>query len=188
VSEGRFVTWANLISLLRIPLTVAAAFFVARGLRLHAGVFVVLAAASDWLDGYLARSTGTVSGWGKILDPLADKVSFGLFALALVLCGLLRPWILLAMVARDLIIGLGGLLVAVRGEPPSAGMPGKVSTGATALFLARQALFPEAQVIPGILPGADLLGVIALASLLYSFGWYLAAFRRLIEGGGRRCA
>lgn len=177
-----------MISLFRIPLSAGAAYFVLLGSRLPAGIFILLAAASDWLDGRLARSTGTVSDWGRILDPLADKVSFGLFALALVHGGLLRLWILLAMASRDLIIGLGGLLVAGRAKPPSAMMPGKVSTVATAVFLTRQALFPEAQAIPDILPGADILGIAALASLLYSFVWYLAAFPGLMGERGRRCA
>jgi CDP-diacylglycerol--glycerol-3-phosphate 3-phosphatidyltransferase len=188
VPEGRFLTGANLISLGRIPLSAGAAYFVLLGSRPPAGVFILLAAASDWLDGRVARSTGTVSDWGRILDPLADKISFGLLALALVHGGLLKLWILLAIAARDLVIGLGGLLVAGRAKPPSALMPGKVSTCAAAAFLARQALFPEAQLIPDILPGADILGVIALASLLYSFVRYLAAFPGLMEGGGRRCA
>ncbi|MFO7627002.1 MAG: CDP-alcohol phosphatidyltransferase family protein [Candidatus Fermentibacteraceae bacterium] len=188
VAEGRFFTAANVISLVRIPLGAAASYFIVRVMPLPAGIFVFAAIASDWLDGFVARRTGTVSDWGRILDPLADKIAFALFAWALVHTGALRLWVLLVLLSRDVLIGVGGLFIAKRLKPPSARPLGKLSTVLMALFLTRQAFFPTAVLGPQVLPGADLLGAAAMVLVITSFIDYLAAFPGLYRTESRRCA
>ncbi len=177
--SGRFFTTANMISLARIPLAAGAAFSILNGQRLSTAVFMLAAAASDWLDGFIARKTGTVSDWGKILDPAADKVAFLLAALALVRTDLLEPWVLWMLLGRDGLIAAGGLLMSARMTPPSANIWGKAATTALALFMIRQALFPEiAWPRGGILPGADILGTAAAGLIAVSFLTYAAVFIR----------
>jgi len=188
VAEGRFLTAANVISLARIPLGAAASYFIVRGMPTLSGLFVFTAIASDWLDGFVARRTGTVSDWGRILDPLADKVAFALFAWALVHTGALRLWVLLVLLSRDVLIGLGGLFLAGRIKPPSARPLGKLSTLLMALFLTRQAFFSGVVLGPVVLPGADLLGAAAMLLVIVSFIDYLAAFPGLYRLESRRCA
>lgn len=188
MAEGRFLTAANMISLARIPFGAAASCLVVRHMQTAAGIFVLAAIVTDWLDGFLARRTGTVSDWGRILDPLADKVAFALFAWALVHTGALRLWVLLVLLSRDILIGLGGLFIAGRMKPPSARPLGKISTLFMALFLTRQALLPGAIAGPEILPGADLLGTAAMVLVVASFIDYLAAFPGLCRTETRRCA
>lgn len=188
MAEGRFFTAANAISLARIPLGAAASFFIVRQMPFAAGILLFAAIASDWLDGLVARRTGTVSDWGRILDPLADKVAFALFAWALVHTGALRLWVLLVLLSRDVLIGVGGLFLAKRLKPPSARPLGKLSTVLMALFLTRQALFPGAALGPELLPGTDLLGVAAMAMVVTSFIDYLAAFSGLYRTESSRCA
>lgn len=188
VAEGRFLTAANMISLARIPLGAAASYCIVRGMPSLSGVFVFAAILSDWLDGFLARRTGTTSDWGRVLDPLADKTAFALFSWALVHAGALRLWVLLVLLSRDILIGLGGLFIAGRMRPPSARPLGKLSTLLMALFLARQALLPGAVIGPEILPGADLLGTAAMLLVITSFFDYLAAFPGLCRTESRRCA
>lgn len=186
--EGRFFTAANVISLVRIPFGAAASYFIVRGMPFPAGICVFAAIATDWLDGFVARRTGTVSDWGRLLDPLADKVAFALFAWALVHTGALRLWVLLVLLSRDVLIGLGGLFVAGKMKPPSARPLGKLSTVLMALFLTRQAFFPGAVLGPTVLPGADLLGAAAMLLVIVSFIDYLAAFPKLCRTESRRCA
>jgi CDP-diacylglycerol--glycerol-3-phosphate 3-phosphatidyltransferase len=65
-----------------------------------------LAAATDWLDGYLARKQGLTSTLGRILDPLVDKVLIGgayIFLLKVKESGL-EPWMVTVVVARELVI------------------------------------------------------------------------------------
>lgn len=188
MAEGRFFTAANVISLVRIPFGAAASYFILRGMPLLSGLFVFTAIASDWLDGCVARRTGTVSDWGRLLDPLADKIAFALFAWALVHTGALRLWVLMVLLSRDVLIGVGGLFLAGRMKPPSARPLGKLSTVLMALFLTRQAFFPGAVLGPTVLPGADLLGAAAMLLVIASFIDYLAAFPRLCRTESRRCA
>lgn len=68
-----------------------------------------LAAASDGLDGFLAKRFGWTSQLGKALDPLADKILLvGVFA-TLAFTGLVPVWLAVTAVARDLIITAGAL-------------------------------------------------------------------------------
>lgn len=67
----------NAITFSRLVLTVI--FIISTGFSTHAGnvvalVTFVIAAVSDWLDGYLARKLGLVTPLGKLMDPLADKI------------------------------------------------------------------------------------------------------------------
>jgi len=67
------------------------------------------AAASDGLDGFLAKRFGWTSQLGKVLDPLADKILLvGVFA-TLAFIGLVPMWLAVTAVARDLIITAGAL-------------------------------------------------------------------------------
>lgn len=185
--EGRFSTAANYLSIARVPLSAAASVFIYRGMPVPAGVLAVIAVSTDWLDGFIARRTGTVSDWGKILDPLADKISYGLFALALVLSGALAPWFLFVLILRDVLIGAGGLFLAAGSSPPGARTSGKISTLLVSVFLLRQAFFPGA-LLTGVLPGADLVGALALGAVVLSFFDYACLFFRRLDGEPRECS
>jgi len=92
------------------------------------------AAFTDWLDGYVARKTNTVSEWGKIMDPVADKVLVGAVVVMLLLKGLLPAWFVTLVVARDIVIILGSLWARRKTTVilPSL-MSGKLAVTATAL-------------------------------------------------------
>ena len=85
-------------------------------------VLFALAAVSDGLDGWLAKSFGWTSRLGKILDPLADKLLLVTLFVTLVWTGLAPLWLGVAVVARDLLI-VGGavayrvLIGYVEGRP-----------------------------------------------------------------------
>src|SRR5437660_2825027 len=74
---------------------------------------LVVAAVTDWLDGYLARRYNQTSSFGRVLDPLTDKVLIcGAFIFLLpVRDAGLEPWMVTVVVARELLItGLRGFL------------------------------------------------------------------------------
>ncbi|MDB5528987.1 MAG: pgsA [Devosia sp.] len=76
----------NLITIARILAIVPIIALVMTGdtnLRLIALILYILAAASDWLDGYLARKWNQISPLGRMLDPIADKLLVGLLIAAL---------------------------------------------------------------------------------------------------------
>lgn len=97
----------NQLTLLRVLLTPVFAFFILSDSPLNKqislGVFVV-AALTDWYDGWIARKFGYVSRWGKFLDPLADKVLSSAALLVYVTLGLVDGWMVWIVIVRDFLI------------------------------------------------------------------------------------
>jgi CDP-diacylglycerol--glycerol-3-phosphate 3-phosphatidyltransferase len=125
---------ANCVTLSRVPL-----LFIVVGLmyfRIPFGstlcfLVYLLAALSDWLDGYLARRCDIVSTFGKFMDALADKIFMvGLFVAILVL-GILPQWALffvLLIIGREFLVTGVRLVALSRGIILVAEQIGKVKT------------------------------------------------------------
>jgi CDP-diacylglycerol--glycerol-3-phosphate 3-phosphatidyltransferase len=94
---------------------------------LAAAVFGVLA-ATDGVDGYLARTRGEVTTFGKFLDPLADKILVTAALLALVDLGVLRSWIALIIIAREFIVSGLRMVASAEGQVIAASWYGKLKT------------------------------------------------------------
>lgn len=97
----------------------------ARGLCL--GLFV-LAVATDWLDGYLARTRRQVTALGVLLDPIADKVLVIGLLLAFLQLGLIRAWMVLVIAIREFLITGVRLYAASRHLVIPAAREGKHKT------------------------------------------------------------
>jgi len=85
----------NLITIARILAIIPIVWLVISGditLRIIALVIYVIAAASDWLDGYLARAWNQYSPLGRMLDPIADKLLVGILIAALAWDGSFSGW------------------------------------------------------------------------------------------------
>lgn len=132
---GKFWTAPNVLTLSRLVIVVPLAYLVlVRGPVAWVVALTLCAVATDWFDGRLARWSHSVSGWGKVLDPLVDKVGGGAIVLALVVRGSLPVWYVALMFARDLLIVLGGIRMARRaGLIPSSLFAGKVAVTAVAI-------------------------------------------------------
>lgn len=94
---------------------------------LAAAVFGVLA-ATDGVDGYLARSRNEVTTFGKFLDPLADKLLVTAALLALVDLDILPSWIALVIIAREFIVSGLRMVASAEGQVIAASWYGKVKT------------------------------------------------------------
>lgn len=91
-------------------------------------VVFILACVTDWLDGYLARKNNEVTNFGKILDPLADKMLVTAALLCLVNDHLVSPWIAIIILAREFIVSGIRISAAADGNVIAASMWGKVKT------------------------------------------------------------
>jgi CDP-diacylglycerol--glycerol-3-phosphate 3-phosphatidyltransferase/cardiolipin synthase len=111
------VSWtpANAITVVRIglvPLVVGALLIdTAGGWRLVATALFAVAALSDRLDGYLARRMDQVTDWGKLADPIADKLLMGGTLVTLSALGDLPWWVTVVIGVREL--GITALRLAV---------------------------------------------------------------------------
>lgn len=132
----------NVLSALRFPF--AALFpFAGGAVRL---ALVVAAAASDWIDGRLARGTRSVTRLGEVLDPVADKTFMVVVLLTLGLEGALPLWTLPLLLLRDLGVALGALVLAVRGRRVSmpARTAGKMVTWLQFASIGAMLIWPQA--------------------------------------------
>ena len=100
----------NTISVIRLLLVVPIAMSMLEGNYLQSLSLFLIASVSDGMDGYLARRFGWVSAFGKIIDPLADKLLLLVTTIVLAILGHFPVMVLLLMIAKDLTI-LGGVLV-----------------------------------------------------------------------------
>jgi len=107
----------NLLSISRALLVIpfAAVMLSSRpDARFWGAAIIVAAAITDKLDGLLARRFGEETEWGRILDPLADKVAAGSVALVLLVLNQIPLWFVLAVLGRDLLIVAGGMYAKAR--------------------------------------------------------------------------
>jgi CDP-diacylglycerol--glycerol-3-phosphate 3-phosphatidyltransferase len=121
----------NVLTLLRIlavPVIVVALLGeTPNGDALAAGVFA-LAAFTDGLDGYIARRRRDVTTFGKLMDPLADKLLIVAALVSLVSLGRLAAWVAMVIIARELAVtGLRAVAVE-QGVVISASWLGKLKT------------------------------------------------------------
>lgn len=124
----------NKLTFIRLVLAVPFIYFLqesnAEGFvyRMIAFVLFVVASLTDFFDGYLARKYNLVTDFGKLMDPLADKI---LVISALVLFVELKyipAWMSIIVIAREFLISGIRMLAAAKGEVIPAGKLGKYKT------------------------------------------------------------
>jgi CDP-diacylglycerol--glycerol-3-phosphate 3-phosphatidyltransferase len=122
----------NTLTLFRIaaiPVIIVLLLFPNRFCTFVAALLFSLAAITDYLDGYFARRYGLISNFGKIMDPLADKLLVSSSFIMLSSHGWIPAWIVCAIVGRELAVtGLRNFISGV-GEDVSASNLGKYKTG-----------------------------------------------------------
>ena len=154
-----------------------------------AGIFILIS-CTDWIDGYLARSRGEVTDFGKFMDPLADKILVAAALIALVELAVLPGWPVLIILAREFIVSGIRMVAASKGEVIAASWYGKAKTVfqmiAIVLFLAKDALvFPTAVAAftnPLFVLSWAVMGI-ALVLTIMSMLDYLVKARHLLKGG-----
>ncbi len=103
---------SNLLSLVRILLIwPTIRYLLEPGARYKALVMIALGMATDAVDGPLARARGEESGLGKLLDPIADKITLNAVALSLARRNKFPRWVTYVLLARDAGILAGSMLI-----------------------------------------------------------------------------
>ncbi|MBQ9021483.1 MAG: CDP-diacylglycerol--glycerol-3-phosphate 3-phosphatidyltransferase [Eggerthellaceae bacterium] len=94
---------------------------------LAAAVFIIIS-MTDMLDGYLARSRGEVTDFGKFMDPIADKMLVAAALLALIELDVIPSWVVLIIIVREFIVSGVRMIAASKGEVIAASWYGKIKT------------------------------------------------------------
>lgn len=125
------VNLANKLTLLRVVLVPVFMLFVLlkipHGDFIAAGIFA-LAAATDSLDGYIARKRNEVTNFGKFIDPLADKLLVTAALLSLVEMGRLGSWVAMIIIGREFAVTGLRVIAASEGIVIAASKLGKWKT------------------------------------------------------------
>lgn len=172
--SNRIFTVPNLISAIRLCLVPIFLILLLNGFDLAATFLFALAAGTDWIDGQIARRTNQVSKLGQLLDPAVDRILMIVGVAGLFIVGRIPLWIIVFVVARDLLLLVGGAYLLNRWKRRVAVIyPGKVAT--TLLFVGFAALLLNWPTLQGV-GVVDASWLPGLNSDPYSWGiWFVYA-------------
>ena len=177
---GRFWTAANVLSLVRVVLVVPIAMMIYRGGPFGSMMaLIAVAILTDWLDGQVARWTGTGSEWGKILDPSADKLAAAAITLALVLrpasAGPSLPvWFVVCVILRDAVIAIGGIIQTRRlGYVMMSLWSGKIAVTVLSLTVLAALLRADPEIMTVCIWATTALLAFSLARYLQRFAYVM---------------
>lgn len=181
-ATDRIVTVPNLLSIARLGILPLVYLDITSDRLGRALVLLLLIAASDWFDGFLARVLDQRTRLGAVLDPIGDRLGFIVVGVALVVSGLLPVWMLVVLLGREAVVLLFGLVLLRLGRGiPATSRLGKVATSGLAfsmIGLVAAGAFGGGSVEPlGWLETLSLLGLTLNLILTYqaTFGYALAA-------------
>lgn len=174
--KKEILTIPNLLSLFRLALIPVYVYIYMNATEPHqyliAGTIMAVSCITDMIDGKVARHFNMISTVGKILDPLADKITQ--FALTLCLSlkyPVLHP-VLGLFVIKEIFQLVAGLINLCRGKMlPGALMAGKVCTTVLFVSLIALVLFPEMNPV-----AVDAIAIVDGVFLLISFVSYILAY------------
>ena len=188
------MNWPNGLTVARMIMGPIVLGCLLRGSVRLAFIIFVVAMLTDFCDGYVARRSNTVTEFGKLMDPLADKVLVGMVLVGLLLTGVpfVRLWMVAIIIARELLI-LGwrtGLFKSGGGF--STSRTAKWKTAAQMVWVSASLLYLTVIHGLGLSPG-DLrcqaveralwgLGVVAVALTVISGADYLVWSRNSADG------
>ena len=172
------LTVPNLLTVLRIllvPVVVVALLAETPNADTLAAIVFAVAAFTDGLDGYIARSRGSVTTFGKLMDPIADKLLIIAPLVSLVSLGRIAAWVAMVIIAREFAVTGLRMVAAEQGVVIPASLTGKVKT-----ITQVAAIFAVIAVSSTPL-WVDLLVYLAVAATVVSGADYFFGLRRRVE-------
>lgn len=173
----------NLLTLFRIllvPLLVVVLLTKFEGKEFVGLAVFLLAALTDFLDGFIARRHQKVTRLGQLLDPAADKILTSAAFISLVELGVAPAWMVVAIIAREFAISALRGFAAVDGVLIPAGIWGKVKTVVQVVAISLLIVYERLGELERLAPLSLWL---ALIVSLYSGLEYFVRFGRLVLRG-----
>ena len=177
--SGKLFTISNFISFSRIFIVIPVVYrHYINGYSVDAIIILLIGYGiiSDYLDGFVARKTNTISEIGKMIDPISDKIAAGLLFIYTVVIGWVPFWFLWLFIARDILILIGSSFIKLRyGKVAMSTISGKISVNYS-LYWISIFFFRSASLAHAILLWAS------VAIMLFSFIMYLLRYRNIMNG------
>ena len=160
----------TMLRILAVPVVVVALLSEVENGDLIAGLVFALAAFTDCLDGYIARRNDDVTTFGKLMDPLADKLLIVAALVSLVAVDRLQAWIAMVIIAREFAVTGLRTLAAEQGAVISASWLGKLKTAVQiAAIIGLIATDPATPLVDGLVYAAALITVVSGVDYFYGF-------------------
>lgn len=112
VASSRVWTLANAISVIRLMAIPVFLWLVIEDRLLPAFVLLVVAVLTDFVDGMIARRMNEITQLGQFLDPFADRLFIAATVIALAIQDVVPWWFVIAVMLRDALLGVGGLVMS----------------------------------------------------------------------------
>lgn len=167
----RILNIPNILTMVRMALIGVFIWLFAAGHRYWALAVYVLANATDVLDGYIARKHGLVTSFGKLMDPLADKLMLAAALCCLMAVGLVPVWVVVVVLTKEVLMIVGASVLLKRGTVVHARFIGKAAT--VVFLLAVTATFLHEFVAPVDMYLQVLAVALSVAAMLWYFGQVL---------------
>ena len=135
------MTTASKITLARVALIPVFMAVLLLHQNVAALIVFIVASATDFVDGYIARHYNQVSDFGKFLDPLADKLLVISAMLIFIQWGRMPAWVVMLVLTREFAVSGLRMIAAANGNVIAAGWSGKVKTASTMVGLCAMILF-----------------------------------------------
>ena len=176
------INFPTLLTITRIILTVPmmiCIFIESDAARIAAIICFIIASASDFIDGRLARKYHKVTKLGKFLDPLADKMLVNLAFLALVVLGAVPVWVFGIIIVRDLMVDGVRMMAASNKVTIDASKFGKAKTMLQMITLAliMLNLIIQNDILSAI--NMTLLGFVVILTVYSGFDYLIKAWKYL---------
>jgi cardiolipin synthase len=114
--SSRIYTLANLVSVIRLMAIPVFLFLVIQEQLLAAFILLVAAVLTDFVDGLIARRMNQITRLGQFLDPFADRLFIAATVVALAILGIVPWWFVVAVMLRDALLGVGGIVMSRYGH------------------------------------------------------------------------
>ena len=176
------LNWPNLLTVVRIllvPVLVVALLGSAHEGDVFAAIVFAVASLTDFVDGYLARSRNSITTFGKLMDPLADKLLIVAALISLVSLHRLAAWVAMVIIARELAVTVLRMGATQAGVIMPASTFGKLKT------CVQIAAILAVIAVRGHSPWLDALVYAAVAITVASGLDYFFGLRRRIEQAQR---
>ena len=181
--NNKLLTIPNIISMIRIALVPVFVILYFSNQFIYATIVLALSGFSDILDGTIARHFNMISSYGKVLDPLADKLTQGIAIICISIRHHIVIPLLILLCAKELTMLVASVRLLKKGFRPSeAKWWGKLSTVAVFIFLVLMLISDIFKDIPYFDIVTIIMAIITAICLLFSLFNYYPIFKEIQSG------